>query len=140
VGGIDRAELAKERCTPREAKERYSFFRCRLGVTKDHLAESSYQDLTAMPAGNVVHLLLAKPSTAKVLLKRPLMMSKPGREWTGRDLNPRLPPFSRSPCEGGDHTRLIYRPSLEQSSVRQDYNRWGALLLRFSRPEHQDHI
>jgi hypothetical protein len=24
--------------------------------------------------------------------------------------------------------------------VRQDYNRWGALLLRFSRPEHQDHI
>ncbi len=26
-------------------------------------------------------------------------------EWTGRDLNPRLPP-----CEGGDHTRLIYRP------------------------------
>ena len=26
--------------------------------------------------------------------------------WTGRDLNPRLPP-----CEGGDHTRLIYRPN-----------------------------
>ena len=26
-------------------------------------------------------------------------------EWTERDLNPRLPP-----CEGGDHTRLIYRP------------------------------
>ena len=26
--------------------------------------------------------------------------------WTGGDLNPRLPP-----CEGGDHTRLIYRPN-----------------------------
>jgi hypothetical protein len=32
--------------------------------------------------------------------------SFPGKvEWTERDLNPRLPP-----CEGGDHTRLIYRP------------------------------
>jgi post-segregation antitoxin (ccd killing protein) len=29
-------------------------------------------------------------------------------KWTGRDLNPRLPP-----CEGGDHTRLVYRPILE---------------------------
>ena len=26
-------------------------------------------------------------------------------EWTERDLNPRPPP-----CEGGDHTNLIYRP------------------------------
>jgi post-segregation antitoxin (ccd killing protein) len=28
-------------------------------------------------------------------------------KWTGRDLNPRLPR-----CERGDHTRLIYRPTL----------------------------
>jgi post-segregation antitoxin (ccd killing protein) len=31
-------------------------------------------------------------------------------QWTGRDLNPRLPP-----CEGGDHTRLIYRPAQSRS-------------------------
>ena len=36
----------------------------------------------------------------------PLQDSIPKKvKWTEGDLNPRLPP-----CEGGDHTRLIYRP------------------------------
>ncbi len=40
---------------------------------------------------------------------------EPKWKWTGRDLNPRLPP-----CEGGDHARLIYRPSHFLSEENMD--------------------
>ena len=45
----------------------------------------------------------------EIALKKRIELLSPlnkGEWWTGRDLNPRLPP-----CQGGDRTRLIYQPA-----------------------------
>ena len=43
------------------------------------------------------------------------VLSKKKIQWTGRDLNPRLPP-----CEGGDHARLIYRPDFGKEALLKE--------------------
>jgi hypothetical protein len=48
------------------------------------------------------------------------------QKWTGRDLNPRLPP-----CEGGDHTKLIYRPfrlRFWNRTAGEEVKRFGAAV------------